>query len=322
MKNAWVVVLMVGCAVPATEQTATQSVTQAEAATYRFSGSLPDEGETCRHSPHYRNSLCGKSFHGYLTIPSTPNPDYVNSFYEAPYDEQGLVSGPYGLVFNVDGRRPRNFPNVFVRIANDIPDPFAESPTLIDTFEIGASASYSNDGFYASFMEPTGTAIDNEQLMPAPSRFSQVCGNDLVGCAMVVGDAASDIRAIALDLSRSPIVVSVPKEEREGPYFVVTSADWSDAEHTTATISLEIFDDHTFATPTCDLWVELREAEGSPLYGAATHAHHDGRTLRQAVLSIGSGAPNPARQLNAVNVTCTFEIQGEAPVESTSIFYY
>lgn len=138
---------------------------------------------------------------------------------------------------------------------------------------------------------------------------------------MVVGDAASDIRAIDLELSRSPVVVSVPKEDRYPPYFYVTSVDWSDATHTTATMSVEIFDDYMFATPTCDLWVELRESESAPLHGVATKAHHDGRHGRLAVLSIGSGAPNPARQLSAANVTCKFGLPGERPVESTLIYY-
>ena len=319
MKTAWVVVLMVGCAVPETEHTATQSIMDAAAATYRFTGSLPAQGETCRRTPHYRNSLCGKGFHGYLTIPTTPNPDYASSYFEAPYDESGHVAGPYGLVFNIDGTRPRNFQYAFIKIANDIPDPFGE--TLFDTFEIGASASYSNDGFYASFIDPTATAIDNEQLMPTPSRFSQVCTNDSVGCAMVVGDAASDIRSLDLHLSRSPSVITVRKEDRDPPYFFVTSTDWSDAGHTTAMISVEIFDDYTFATPTCELWIELQEGEDAPLHVVATQAHHDGRTLRQAMLSIESGAPNSARELTAVNVTCSFRIPGESPVESTSIFY-
>jgi hypothetical protein len=305
---------------PATERVSTQSIDEA-AVTYRFSGSVAEAGETCRHTPHYRNSLCGTSLHGYLTVPRAPV-EGSTGYYEGPYDEQGHVLGPYGMVLNVEGRRPRTFPYLYVAVDNDVSNPFTpEDPSPIDTFELAASASYSNDGFTASFMDPTATAIDSQELMPDPSRFSEVCWNDSTGCPLVVGDAASDLRSMQLAFTRSPVVISVPREDHDNPYFMVTAADWTDDQHTTATVTLDIYDSFTFATPTCDLWVELQDSEGAPLHSVQAIVRHEGRGLQHATLSLQTGAPNAERRIAGLNVTCGFSIPGVATiVENTSVW--
>jgi len=251
-----------------------------------------------------------------------PNPDYPNALYETPYDEQGLGIAPYGMVLHVDGQPPRVFPFVTVEIANDIRHPLTpEDPSLVDRLQISASASYSNDGFSASFLSPTATAIDDEDLMPDPARFSDVCWDSWEGCPFVVGDAAADLLSIDLHWSRSPVVVAVPRDDGSTPYFFITATDWIDADHTAVSFTVEIFDAFTFATPTCDLWVQLEEAEGAEPHAVQGIVRHDGQRQQRAVLTIETGSPNPARQFDAVNVTCGFSIPGEALVESSSIWY-
>jgi hypothetical protein len=316
-KTAVVWVLVVGCASSSSvsEEQLHQSL-EHEAATFRFTGALPDEGTTCVHSPHYRNSLCGASFHGYFTIPSTP---IYDGYYETPFDEQGFGVPPYGMVLEVEGKRPRLFYYVTVSIGNDITNWLDPEGPLIDTFHIASSASNSNDGFDASFIDPTGSAVDGVELMPDPASFSEVCSDNLGGCPLVVGDARSDFVAIDLQLTRSAAVIAVPREDTAAPYFAVSATDWSDTDHTIAVITLDIFDDYTFASSTCDLWVKVRDADGVE-HAVEAVARHSARGQRQAVLSIETGSANPGRQLRDANVTCTFALPGTPVIETTAIW--
>jgi len=267
---------------------------------------------------HYRDGLCGTSFNGYFTIPTSPPPGYPDGYYESPYDEQGFGLRPYGMVLDVNGLRPRVFHYVAVNIANDIQNWMDPEGPLIDTLHISASASYSNDGFDVSFTDPTGTAINNVALIPDPAQFSEVCSDSLGGCPLVVRDAASDFLAMDLHLSRSPSVIPVPGEDGNTPYFAVSSADWSNSDHTAAAITLDIYDDFRFASSTCDLWVQVRDAAGtSSVNGVVLNS---GRGQQHAVLSIDAGPASPDREIRDVNVTCGFARSGSPVVDSTAIW--
>jgi hypothetical protein len=318
-RTSVVLVMMVGCASPVTERVVTQSINE-QAATFRFSGSLPVEGDTCRQSPHYRSGLCGARFHGYFTIPSTPDPNYGSGYYQTPYDEQGVVTLPWGMVLEVDGKRPRIFYYVTVSIGNDVTNWLNPDGPLVDTFHLSASANLSNDGFDVSFTDPTGTAIDNDELMPDPARFAEVCSDSLGGCPLVVGDSSSDFLAMDLQLTRSPVAVSVPRAMDAVPYFYISAADWLDADHTTAAIALDVFDEFTFATSTCDVWLQFREAEGASPHAVQGIVSHRARGQQHAVLTIETGAANPERQLRDANLTCGFARPREPIVESTTIW--
>ncbi len=311
-----VLVSVMGCVAPSNESVSAHAVQPSGAVTFRFRGSLPPEGDTCRHRAtwqgafYYRESLCGTNFHGYVTLPSTPTEGYSSPF--------NIGDGaPYGMVFTSAGRRPRVMPYVQVSVANDFEDPYWAYPSPSDLFEIASGTSNSNDGFFASFLDPTATAIDNEELIPDPARFSEVCWNALGGCAIVVGDAWAEFNAIDLRFTRSPIAIPVPATE-ENP-FVGSSNTWLDTDHTMMGFTLDIFDASTFATPTCDSWTLFDE--GGTESAVEGIVHHDGHGLQHAAYTVTAGSANPARQFIATNVTCTFARPDGARLENTVIWY-
>jgi len=292
---------LVGCAGPTERMTEQEQALSDVATTFHFAGTLAT-GDTCSHTAGYRASLCGSSFHGYLTVPTAG---------DGYHDGAGE---PYGMVMHVNGMSPRVFHYVTVAVSNDVEDWFTPEPDLVDTFSVSASADYSNDGFYASFNHPTAMAIDDNSLMPDPARFANVCWDDSTGCPFVIRDAASSYRAATLSFSRASNAITIASADTESPYFAVTAAEWADADHTVATFSLEIYNAYSFASPTCEVWAQFGASSVQAI------ARHDGRDATHATLSIAAGDADPARALSAANITCSFTQPRSPIVQNTTIW--
>jgi hypothetical protein len=197
---------------------------RADPVTYLFSGAFPDDGPECGYAISWgeprKRSLCGAAFEGYFTIDDVP----IES--DTQWGHYWTLTHPYGLVIKPEGARIRAFMDLQVHVWNDLPVWITGTeviPGPLDLIVIEGDAPWSEDFFFVSFIDRTGTAISGTQL-PADLRgFEPYCRDNDTGCSLLVGDddmnekfpgmqtaAAYATTVLDFSLRRMPYVIEIP----------------------------------------------------------------------------------------------------------------